>query len=63
MVTIDEAIELLQKAKASIGGDKVLILSLTGSELEDANVDRLELINDGNSQYIEVQVNAFNCTK
>jgi hypothetical protein len=59
-VTIDAALELLQKAKERIGGDKCLILCLVDSGIQDANVELLEIV-DGTeegeeSQYIRVSV-------
>lgn len=57
-ISIDEALVILNRAKKQIGGDKCLILSLTGSGIEDANVQNLHIIDEGenNSRYIEVQV-------
>lgn len=57
-ITIDEALVILNRAKEQIGGDKALILCLCGSGIEDANVENLNIIDEGvnNSRYIEVHV-------
>jgi hypothetical protein len=51
MLTIDESIAFLKRAKARIGGDKTLVLSLSDSHLEDVMVTNL-VIRRG---YVEVQ--------
>lgn len=60
-VTIDQALKTLEKAKRLMGGDKVLILSLTGSGLECVNVNNLKVINDPEDQgtYVEVRAKGF----
>ncbi len=57
-MTIDEAIQELRWAKeqSPLGGNTVLVLSLTGSELPDVNVDSLALVKDGDGAVVEVQV-------
>ncbi len=55
-LSIDEALRVLKAAKAKIGGDKALILSLTDSGLPDANVEELALVDVAESQYVEVRV-------
>lgn len=54
--TIDHALAILTEAKRKMGGDRSLILSLTDSEIEDANVDDLVIVNDDESHYVEVRV-------
>lgn len=54
-MTIRSAINTLQSAAVRIGDDKCLILSLTGSEIEDANINGMEIINQDESQYVEVR--------
>lgn len=56
-ITIDEAIRKLRLAKDQIGGDKCLILSLSGSGIEEANVNELYIIKEGESTYVQVRVN------
>lgn len=61
-VTIDDAIAFLTTAKAKVGGNKVLVLSLTDSLMEDATIDALTLIDNvadgsGESQYVQVECN------
>lgn len=54
-ISIDEAILLLQRAKDIIGGDKALVACRIGSGLEDLNVTDIQVIQDGESQYVEIQ--------
>ena len=56
-MTIDEGLTFLQKAKDTIGGDKTLILCLVSSGVPDCDVDGMNIVNDGNSAYVEVCVN------
>ena len=60
MLTIDEAIAFLTDAKAKIGGNKVLILSLTDSLMDDHCIDKLTIIDNvadgtGESRYVQVE--------
>jgi hypothetical protein len=59
LITIDQAIKTLQKAKRLIGGDKVLTVSLTGSGLEEVDAIKMKIVNDGDSQYIQLRVAGF----
>lgn len=59
MLTINKAIEVLQKAKRKIGGDKVLIVSLTSSGLEETDNVNVKVINDKDSQYVQLRVGGF----
>jgi hypothetical protein len=56
-ITVDEAIALLTKARDTVGGDACLILSLTGSGIEDADVNDLEIVKEEDSRYVSVRVN------
>ncbi len=53
-MTIDEGLELLTKAKETIGGEKILILCLVNSGISDCDIEGMNIVNDGNSQYVEV---------
>ncbi len=55
MLTIDEAIKKLQYARLLLGGDKPLLLCLTGSEGKDVEVNSLEIVNEGIGQYVVVK--------
>ena len=55
-LTIDEAIDRLTRARTLIGGDKLLIACLVGSELEDTDNVGIDVINDGESKYVEIAV-------
>lgn len=57
-MTIDQALRVLQDAKRKMGGDRCLILSLSGSGIEDANVNSMHIACDtkGESGYVEVRV-------
>lgn len=57
--TINEAIDRLMRARTLIGGDKCLVVSLVGSELEDITLD---VVRSGESKYVEIAVRhrAFN---
>ena len=55
-MTIDQAIVFLTKAKAQVGGDACLILSLTDSELPDHAVDGMTVIKDESNGYVQVEV-------
>lgn len=59
MTTIDQAIARLLKAKQLIGGDKVLIVSLTASGLEMTDKVTIVPVNIKESQYVEVRVGSF----
>lgn len=56
VVCIDKALALLKEAKRRMGGDKVLILSLSGSGLEEVDVSSLRIIQEAESQYVQVIV-------
>lgn len=57
-VTVDDAIQLLQEAKrtARLGGDTCLVLSLSGSGIENAAVNELAVVNDDDGSVVEVRV-------
>lgn len=55
-LTINEAIDRLTRARTLIGGDKLLIACLVGSELEDTDNVGIDVINDGESKYVEIAV-------
>ena len=55
-MTIDQALQVLTKAKRSLGGGACLILSLTASGIEDADVSSMEIIRAGESRYVQVSV-------
>lgn len=55
-LTIDQALRVLQDARNLMGGDRCLILSLSGSEIEDASVNGMAIQIDGESKYVEVRV-------
>lgn len=60
-MTINEALDFLTKAKTRVGGDAVLVLSLTDSGIGDADIDSMEVIEQDNgyksdvSGYVEVR--------
>ena len=61
IITIDEAIAKLQAAKRICGGDAVLILSLSDSQLNNVNVNDIVPIKDSpDTRYAEVQVKHSN---
>jgi hypothetical protein len=55
-ITVDEAIAILTKARDTVGGDACLILSLTGSGIEDADVNDLVIVKEDDSRYVSVKV-------
>jgi hypothetical protein len=59
MYSIDEAIADLQKAKKAIGGDKVLVISLSGSGLDVSSEFTLATIKNKDSKYVEVRVEGY----
>jgi hypothetical protein len=54
-MTIDEAIAVLTEAREKMGGDRCLILSLTDSEIDDADINSMVVQQDGESAYVEVR--------
>jgi hypothetical protein len=54
-MTIDEAIEFLNKARSKLGGEACLILSLTGSEIEDVDIDGMDEMVEPGSFYVQVR--------
>lgn len=56
-MTIDEAIQALREARDRLGGDACLVLSLTDSGIEDADVDGMTLVEDNDGAgYVQVEV-------
>lgn len=56
LMTVDKAIKALQKAREEVGGDACLILSLSGSGIEDADVNDMIVVKDSCNRYVEVRV-------
>lgn len=54
-VTIDDAIRILTEARAMLGGDACLILSLTDSEVEHVNIEEMVYVGREESRYVEVR--------
>lgn len=54
-LTVDEALGALIKAKNTVGGNAVLVLSLTDSGISDCNVNDIVIIQDVDNAYVEVQ--------
>lgn len=56
-MTIVEALEFLRKARERLGDDACLVLSLTDSGIEDADVDGMTLVEDNDgTRYVQVEV-------
>lgn len=57
MLTIDNAIALLTAARQTLpmGGSSLLILSLTGSQLEDVEVSEMVVKGEEGSSYVEMR--------
>lgn len=55
MLTVDEAIRLLDRARQICGKDAALVLSLTDSEPPDTDVDDIVISNDGGNNHVEIR--------
>lgn len=56
VVTVGEAMEVLREAERVLGPDAPLILSLTASGIELAEVNALHIETEDESRYLEVRV-------
>ena len=57
-MTINEAIRFLKDARERLGGDACLVLSLTESGIEDADIDGMDVVQDcDGTRYVQVRVN------
>jgi hypothetical protein len=57
IVTINEALRFLKTARERLGGDACLVLSLTESGIEDADIDGMDTVQDlDGTRYVQVRV-------
>lgn len=56
ILTVRQAIEILQRAESIVGSDAALVLSLTSSGIPDATVNEMHVVHEDASRFVHVYV-------